>query len=225
MLFRVFEEHPFELLTIQGENALYIRSVLRLRVGSQFEVVSGVPEVAVYEITGLGAKVEAKKINQYIDSREPERQIHLAVGLMKGDKLDFVLQKATELGVNSFLLYGSDESPVVMKNELVKRERWQRIIRSAVCQSRRTHEPTLTICADLREMLSKGLGKIVYAEWVNPLPLAGLNEQELTLIIGPESGFSEREKDFLKKFTCVLLSPRILRAETAAIAGVARLLL
>jgi 16S rRNA (uracil1498-N3)-methyltransferase len=225
MLFRIFEENPTPTLIIQGENAAYIRSVLRLRLGGQFEVVSGIPEVAVYEITGLGAKVEAKKINQYLDATEPERRIHLAIGLMKGDKLDLVLQKATELGVASFIMYGSDESPVVMKNELVKRERWQRIIRSAVCQSRRTHEPAITICTDLRECLDKGLGKIVYAEWIHPIPLAKLNDREVTIIVGPESGFSNREKDLLKSLPCVSLSPRTLRAETAAIAAVARLLL
>jgi 16S rRNA (uracil1498-N3)-methyltransferase len=137
--------------------------------------------------------------------------------------LDLVLQKATELGVMDFALYSGETSPIKIKNLEHKQERWQKIIESAVCQCRRTSMPKITIYPSLAEVINKNKN-IYFADVAAPKGIPAVNE--MTLVIGPESGFSQKELDLLQeKATGFSVGSTVLRTETAAIGITARILL
>jgi 16S rRNA (uracil1498-N3)-methyltransferase len=224
MLFRIFLTTTPEILTLATEQAQYIATVLRLTVGQAFEVVNGTPEVTVYMINDIQKKsVIAHKERTYNESNEPRIKLTLAQALVHQEKLDLIIQKATELGVSEFALYPGETSQMKFKNIEHKQERWQKIIESAVCQSRRTSLPTITIYNSLAAVIEKR-PPIYYADTAAPKGIPAVSE--MTLIIGPESGFSETELNLLQeKAIGFSVGTTVLRTETAAIGITARLLL
>ena len=224
MLFRIFLIATPETIEVSGEQAQYLASVLRIQVGSQFEVINGSNDVAIYTVESLQKKsLTARKVKTYSENRDPSTQLTLAQALVHPDKLDLILQKATEIGVAHFALYAADTSPIKLKNTEHKFERWQKIIESACCQCRRTSVPIIKTYSSLKALLADH-PKAYYGEPTaeKKLPTA----DTFTLIIGPESGFSEPELKLLQeKATGFSVGNTILRTETAAIAISARILL
>ena len=224
MLFRIFCTDTPETLKLTDEQAQYLATVLRLDVGQAFEVVDGTTTVTVYMINDIQKKaVIAHKERTYNEDHEPRVKLILAQALVHPEKLDLILQKATELGVHGFALYAGDTSPLKVKNIDHKQERWQKIIESAVCQSRRTSLPEIKVYTSLAELIAKHQ-YIYYADTAAPKGLPAVNE--MTLVIGPESGFSEKELDVLQeKAKGFSVGNTVLRTETAAIGITARILL
>ena len=220
MLFRIYCPLLKEL-RLSGEDFAYLTKVLRLRDGDLFEAVQET-RLGVYKITAIGKGfLTAQLQNEYTENNEPTKKLHLVLPLLKSDKLDYVLQKATEIGVCKFWLYESEKSPLRFAGNKI--ERWQKIIQSAVCQSRRNHLPEVEKIA-LNELTSK-FKTIFYA---HPSAEKGLPEfpTDAALVVGPESGFSERELNLLAVTgQAFSLGGRILRAETAAVAIPAAILL
>ena len=222
MLFRICRR-PAARLRVDGEDFTYLTKVLRLQTGDCFETVQET-RIGVYKIENIEKKsLTAKLQNEYAENNEPQKKLHLVLPLLKSDKLDYVLQKATEIGVYKFWLYESEKSPVKFGKGDNKTDRWQKIIVSAVCQSRRNHLPEIEKIA-LNELTGK-FKNIFYAhpaaeKYFPDFPA------EAALVIGPESGFSPAELNYLAvNGTAFSLGGRILRAETAAVAIAARALL
>lgn len=224
MLFRIFLTDTPENLTLTTEQAQYLSGVLRLNVGQCFEVIDGTPQVTVYMINDIQKKqVIAHKERTYNEQHEPKVKLTLAQALLHPDKMDLILQKATELGVSEFALYAGETSPIKVKNLEHKQERWQKIIESAVCQCRRTSIPQVKVYNNLPELLAKHQN-IYYAEPAAPKGIPAINT--MTLVIGPESGFSEKEIQVLQeKAKGFSVGTTVLRTETAAIGITARILL
>jgi 16S rRNA (uracil1498-N3)-methyltransferase len=167
---------------------------------------------------------------------EPEKSISLFMASVSESAWDMVLQKTTELGVKKIHLFSSQNSPKKMSLEDFQKKlrRWEKILWEAAKQSGRGKIPDLVFLKDLDEVLEKtkdldvvylcdasgiGLEPITYP------PAGGL--KPAGLFVGPEGGFTEAEIDKIKKLkNCQLLklSNFTLRAETAAIAGVAKIL-
>lgn len=224
MLFRIFRTTTPETLTLTDDQAQYIAAALRLTVGQAFEVINGTPTVTVYMINDVQKKkVIAHKERTYNEDHDPRVKLTLAQALVHPEKLDLILQKATELGVHGFALYAGETSPIKLNNIEHKQERWQKIIESAVCQSRRTSFPEITIYKSLNDVLAKE----PYPYFADPNAPKGIPAvSEMTLIIGPESGFSEKEMNVLEtKAAGFSVGTTILRTETAAIGITARILL
>ncbi|GBR76629.1 16S ribosomal RNA methyltransferase RsmE [Candidatus Termititenax persephonae] len=219
VLFRICQ--PLQpLLPIGGEDFVYLTKVLRLRAGDFFESVQE-KRVGVYKIENVAKKtLTAVRQKEYAEDNEPAQKLHLVLPLLKSDKLDYVLQKCTEVGVHKFWLYESERSPVRWADN--KLERWRKIIVTAVCQSRRNHLPAIERI-DLAELS----GKFQHIYYAHPAAEKKWPDwaDNSALVIGPESGFAPTELNYLAvNAQAFALGGRILRAETAAVALAARIL-
>ncbi|GBR75091.1 16S ribosomal RNA methyltransferase RsmE [Candidatus Termititenax aidoneus] len=220
MLFRVCL--PLEAaLRIGGEDFVYLTKVLRLQPGGFFESVQE-QRIGVYQIERREKNfLTAKLQEEYAENNEPPQKLHLVLPLLKSDKMAYLLQKATEIGVYKFWLYEPENSPAHFAE--TKLERWQKIIVSALCQSRRNHLPEIEKI-ELTELAGK-FQNIYYAHPAAEKKWPDFADNS-ALVIGAESGFAPAELNYLAvNAQAFALGGRILRAETAAVALAARILL
>ena len=169
-------------------------------------------------------------ILEYIDvNREPSIQIHLAQCVSKGDRFEFALQKAVELGVTQITPVFSKRSQLKMNHERKDKKfiHWQKIMLSACEQSGRTSLVSLNDAVeftDFIETADNGSNIILHPEAKTPLSSISASGN-YTLLIGPEGGFEDVEIDMAetKTFLPLRLGKQILRTETAPIAAIAAL--
>ncbi|HTX56476.1 MAG TPA: 16S rRNA (uracil(1498)-N(3))-methyltransferase [Candidatus Acidoferrales bacterium] len=221
--------HAGEDVAIEGSDAHKIRNVLRLRSGDAIEIVDSAGTVfdAVLDVRdGL-----------YAQLREPRQApassyaIDVAQGIPKGQKMDFVVEKLSELGVRRLIPVESERT-IVHRIAPAKLERWRRLARGAAQQSGRTgvlavQEP-LSLTA-LRDVFPDYDAVLVPWEVAAPRPLRDAlpaivaGASRILVVVGPEGGFShgEAEAAHAAGGHLVSLGPRILRTETAALACVA----
>ena len=223
---------------ISGSDYNHIKNVLRKNVGDKFLVSdsgeSHLCEIEKIEPDFISVKVVEKNYN---DTSLPI-ELYLFEGLPKSDKLELIIQKAVELGVNGII-------PVEMENCVVKLDnkkkasklsRWQAIAESAAKQSKRNIIPTVYPVTDYKTVL-KNIDKLDIllvpyecAEGMSATKNALLKLKEgmkVGIIIGPEGGFSQKEITDIADFggEIISLGKRILRTETAAITAVSMCML
>ena len=155
----------------------------------------------------------------------------LAQALLKGDKMDWVIQKATELGVDTIVPIHSTHSVIKLRPERLEhqRSRWERIARDAAQQSERWTIPTIADPIDLaqicRQYASAPVKGLLAERSSGPslatIPLPQNHRHPIVLLVGPEGGWAPDEQLLAQEqgFLPLTLGPRILRAETAAIAA------
>lgn len=157
-------------------------------------------------------------------NREPRVAVKLLVPLLKGNKLELVVQKAVELGVIALDFYLAQRSVVTGDNFAKKLSRYQKIATEAARQSRRQSVPLLGGLYTLSELAAAGPGLFAWEEERDEGLKKHLNEPlpTLSLLTGPEGGLAPAEAKILSGagWQAVSLGPRILRAETAALAMV-----
>lgn len=223
---------------ILGPDAAQVQRVLRLGIGEGLLLFDGSGAEYRAEIIALArGEVRLRILSSHHPKTEPRLRLTLAQALLKGEKLDLVLQKCTEIGVSSFIFLSTERTiPEVSQSKLTgKLARWQRIAKEAAEQSGRVLVPDISGPLSLPELLErqKALGPVLipWEKETQPLPAAipGIQEQNpsaVTLIVGPEGGFSEAEVSLARAHGAVSVSlgPRILRAETAAIVASALVL-
>lgn len=217
---------------IQGEDVNHMVKVMRFRAGEQVICCNGKGRDVLAEIAEITPnQVELKIVVELDDSRELPLQVTIAQGLPKGDKMDYIIQKGTELGAFSFWPFTSRYTVVKLdeKKEKKRVERWGKIAKEAAEQSHRSAVPTISRPLGWRELLAKA-GSFDYAlfayekEVETPFSqaLQGIPKgSSVLLLIGPEGGFSEdevreAEETGMKR---VSLGRRILRTETASLYG------
>lgn len=161
------------------------------------------------------------------DARDPQREsnlhITLAQAVSKGERMDFAIQKAVELGVTEIQPLLSDHVVVRLNEErwLRKLEHWQAVAVSACEQSGRTRVPKIAPVMDLRDWLNASPAdalKLVLAPGAAPPGGLAYHGQRILLLVGPEGGLSELEMKLadISGFVSLPLGPRVLRTETAA---------
>jgi len=220
-----------EVIPLKSRDLRYLIRVLRLGEGDELEVFDG--EGGRYRARIL--QEDRGWFLQVLEELEPEPlpklRIVLGQGILKGEKMKWVIQKATELGVSEIVpLETSRSIPVYEEEELgLKLRRWQRIAEEAARQSNRSTVPLVQRPMSLQRFSDRCEGfRVAFWEGAT-IPLREVRTpgdvQEVDVVIGPEGGFSEGEAAYLEGEGFVLLSlgPRILRAETAAIAVLALL--
>lgn len=230
---RRFFIHPDDLsgtrATITGDEAHHISDVLRLKSGTVIELFDGTGKTYQATIDRFAkGRVEAVITATALES---DAASHLAIGvaLVTGKKMDLVVQKATELGVETIIPYVSRHCSV-KKGNPNKEERWQRIALEACKQCNRPTAPQCLPVTDFTALLDQAGSysqKIIFweqeqARTMGDLFTAGDAPPDSVLaLFGPEGGFSNEEvsKAVAAGFTTVSLGKRILRAETAVISG------
>jgi 16S rRNA (uracil1498-N3)-methyltransferase len=221
------QSHTNDRIVITGTEARHMASVLRLKPGQAVEFFDG--QGGVY--AALLQTVEKSQVTATITATWCERMaantpLTLAQCLLKGKKMDLLVQKATELGVETFL-------PVVSKycenhgDRTHQNERWQRIMIEACKQSHRTTPMTILPAASLDHVDFAPFAHRL-AAWederhtVLPTHFAE-HPGAICLLLGPEGGLHAEDLQVLRhwNFTTFSLGPRILRGETAALAAMA----
>jgi 16S rRNA (uracil1498-N3)-methyltransferase len=216
---------------ITGQELEHLRRVLRLGPGDRvtgFDQSGWEHEAVIRSLTVDSAELEI--IRSYPGEKESPVAVTLAVGLIKGDKMDFVVEKATELGVNAIAPFTSTYT--VPKLDAVKakkrKERWEKIALSAAKQCGRAQIPVIVSLRGFPEMVQQSRPddvKLLFWEKGRDLTLNGITvaPRSILVAVGAEGGFSEAEADLASKhgFKLIGLGPRILRAETAALTALA----
>ena len=217
-------------LTLDKEQAHYLGRALRLRVGdtlSVFSAESGEFQATLTDIRKSSAEIS---IGDAIPTTtESPLKVHLVQGVSRGERMDFVVQKATELGVKRI-------TPVLTEYGVVKldgsraakrRDHWQKVAESACEQSGRIRPPLIDEPLPLKTWFGAKTKDADVDLILKPgatTPMASLKAPttKVCLLIGPEGGFSDSEYEDaqVSGFKAVSLGPRILRTETAALAAV-----
>lgn len=223
-------------MVIRDVDAKHISKVLRMQLGDKIQIVSDDGVTAIAEIVSLQAdNVVVKCLEKLAESHEPSVKITLAQGLAKGEKMDFIIQKAVEMGASSIVPVAMEHSVVRLEGAKAdkKVERWQKIAEAAAKQSKRDIIPQVQPVQTMQQMLDNNdlQHKIIAYECEDRLGLKTAlqscdNLQELLLIIGPEGGISEFELELARKNGAVPVSlgKRILRAETAGVVALSAIL-
>jgi 16S rRNA (uracil1498-N3)-methyltransferase len=216
---------------LEGQELVHLRKVLRLIPGDRVTVFddSGMEhEAVVRQLSARQGEIEI--LRSYQAGRESPLQLILALGMTKGEKMDFVIEKATELGVQTIVPFASSFSMPKMDEKKIgaRTARWQRIALSAVKQCGRTHTPDILPPRDFLDLVKDerpGTLKLLFWEQERRQSLHGAhaahpNAESVLVAVGAEGGFSVREAELARShgFEPVHLGRRILRAETAALA-------
>jgi 16S rRNA (uracil1498-N3)-methyltransferase len=220
--------------TLIGAELNHLRRVLRLRTEDRvvlFDDAGCEHEGIIRDLSEDRAEIEILR-SYRVDNESPLQTI-LALGLTKGEKMDWVVEKATELGVHTILpFFSSYTVPKLNERKMAQRsERWQKIAVSAAKQCGRARIPKILALTEFRDLLktvSRDALRLLFWEKECEQQLSELKEtrtiiSEVVVTIGPEGGFSAQEAALAldQGFQAVRLGRRILRAETAAVAALA----
>lgn len=176
-------------------------------------------ETVISEITKDFVKAEVK--NKYKSERVLPFDLYLAQSPLRSDAQNFVVEKATELGVRGIYPVHTDNCAVNVDIINKKIDKWQKIMREASKQCERADIPTCFPLDTLQNLSEKFDRKIVFCERIATKTLKDIkpviNGEKILVVIGPEGGFSEREFEFFKSnnFEMLTLGDLILKAETA----------
>ena len=218
-----------EYYTITGEDAAHISRSLRMRVGEALTLCTADGRRHSCEITAINREtVTVRVISSTECEQEPSVRVSLYIAMMKGDKLDDVIQKAVELGVYEITPFLSARcvSRPDEKSLVKKQQRWQKIADNAASQSRRGLIPRVNPCIDISQIpeAAERCDKAIVCYECGGAPLRSLispQQQNIALITGSEGGFEEAEIETLKEagVSVATLGKRILRAQTAPVAA------
>jgi 16S rRNA (uracil1498-N3)-methyltransferase len=222
-------------ITITGEDVRHIVSVLRMKTGDELllcdgkgnEYSVGIARVTKSEIT-TDMKTRSKR-----EIRQP--LVTLGQGLPKSDKMDWIVQKATELGAAEIVPLVTGRTIVKIRDEGKRIARWQKIAREAAMQSNRPDIPAVSRIVSFDDFLrtsNSELPTLLLFPWEEAtVSIKNVLQQtpgitRIIVLIGPEGGFSAHEADKAKEkgFHPVSLGQNILRTETAAVAVLSMIL-
>ncbi|MGI1679317.1 MAG: 16S rRNA (uracil(1498)-N(3))-methyltransferase [Cellvibrionaceae bacterium] len=216
---------------LKDNSAHYVHNVLRMDSGRPILLFNGAGGEYTANLTRVSKKIVTFEVTGFIEgNRDSKLHSHLAIGISRGDKMDYVLQKATELGVSKITPLFTERTEVKLSGERLqkKMQHWQQVIVSACEQSQRNILPTLLPPISLTDFFSETKntenelcrlilhpGESNFSIQTSPI------QTNAVLLVGPEGGFSEYEiKEAEKnKFKTWVLGPRILRTETAPLAA------
>jgi 16S rRNA (uracil1498-N3)-methyltransferase len=211
--------------------AHHAREVLRLRAGAAVRVFDGAGREWDAVLDEVSRRtVSARMLHAVAARAESPLRLVLAVAALKGDRMELVLQKATELGVAEIWPIVTFRTDAAARPALKgsRSERWERVASGAAEQCGRAHVPHVAPTATLRGLIERPFDgrRVALLETEGHAPLASLvvdAASPLLLLIGPAGGFEPAEADELRVagFVAASLGPRILRAETAAVAAIA----
>jgi 16S rRNA (uracil1498-N3)-methyltransferase len=215
---------------IEGDEARHLTRVLRVEAGQRYEV-SDNRNVYLAEIETARKESVVFRTLEKLPAAPPTARFELYAALIKFDRFEWIVEKATELGVTGIVPIEATRSERGLEKAAAKRvERWRRIALEASQQSRRAHLPEIAEPVPLAQALSRA-ASYRYVLDENPgaaplfqvLPVVRTVQDTVAILTGPEGGWTEEEQRSFAGagWTPVSLGPLILRAETAVIAALA----
>jgi 16S rRNA (uracil1498-N3)-methyltransferase len=210
---------------IEGDDAHHLTRVLRVEPGQKYEI-SDNRNVYLAEIETARKNLVSFSILERLPTVEPPLRVTLYASLVRFERFEMILEKATELGVETIAPVVAERSEKGLDRAAGKRlPRWQRIVREASEQCRRARLPELLAPQSLEEVLeARGLRYLLDEDpAASPILTIHVSGDEASILVGPEGGWTPRERELLlaKQWTAVSLGPAILKTETAAIAALA----
>lgn len=219
-----------DVAVVTGQDARHIARVLRMRVGEELTLCDGCGTDYQCRILSLSdGEVQAQVVRRMPTESEPTVKVTLYQGLPKSEKMDLIVQKCVEIGVDRIV-------PVSMARSVVrlnaaegakKQLRWQKIAASAAEQSGRGIIPTVTEPISFAQLLSSAAQEYtltLYEDGGSPLgSLVNGQTASVSLVVGPEGGFEVAEVEALSRVGAhvATLGKRILRCETAPLVATA----
>ena len=225
-----------------GDHAAHLARVLRAEIGQEFDIATGA-KVRRGTITSISDdRVEFALSDEHAPKLIPLKsilKITLVLAIFKFDRMEWAIEKCTEIGVARIIPVIARRSDAHLATAAVKRhERWQRIVRQATEQSRRSAPPEIATPVKLRELAGAGvlpagvLNRVVLAESLaeteqdarlGEILRSQSSRGEIALAVGPEGGWADEELAWFREtgWVAASLGSTILRAETAAIVATA----
>jgi len=219
-------------IRLEGEQARYLRRVLRLQAGAEFIVFDGRGGEYPARVERAARDAMEARVGAFIATeRESPLDITLVQGLSRSERMDFAVQKAVELGVRAIAPVATERSVVRLDDarRLRRVEHWRSIAVNACQQCGRTRLPRIEAIASLDEWLEKrfdpGTAAFVLSADANLTPAELEPGDRVVLLVGGEGGLSDAEMRRVNQsgFKPLALGPRILRTETAALAALTAL--
>lgn len=222
---------------IVGDDVHHISKVLRYKIGDKVICCDNQGKTVIAIINDINfEQITCEILSLIEEDNEPMIDITLAQALPKSDKMDFIIQKGTEIGIRSFIPFTSERTIVQLndKKEQKRLERWAKIAKEASEQSHRSMVPRILPIVNFGELLNtidNNIFTIIAFEKEKEITLFETLEvnkdvEKILLIIGPEGGFTEKEIELAISHGAhsISLGKRILRTETAGLVGAANIL-
>lgn len=215
-----------ESITLPADTSHRLQKVMRARVGDAVTLFNGNGGEYQGELVSLSKKSATVALKSFVDSdRESPLAVTLIQGISRGNRMDYTIQKSVELGVHAIMPVATKRSMVKLTEERRenRHEHWLGIIHHACEQSGRTRVPKLHAAMALEDIA--GLENIEQSFFLDtqsntPIQTASKPNGPSYIIAGPEGGFSDDERQWIRALggQAIKLGPRILRTETAALA-------
>ncbi|MCC6262672.1 MAG: 16S rRNA (uracil(1498)-N(3))-methyltransferase [Bryobacterales bacterium] len=214
---------------VSGDEAKHLRQVLRAEVGQKYEL-SDESRVFLAEIESFRKGEATFRVLEEISQSPLLVETTLLASLIKLDRFEWIIEKATELGVSRIIPVIAERSDYGLEKAVPKKlERWNRIALESAKQSHRVAPPKIGNLANLTEALGEAGGIRLILDEMETKPMltaleearAENQEDRVTLLTGPEGGWTdaERSQALTVGFASASLGPLVLRAETAAVVG------
>ena len=223
---QIRNDHVF----LNPEESKQIKNVLRLSAGDRILVLDNQGNTYIVEISKSESKtLKGKIIEKKFQKPDSQFSVSLGQALTKGPKTDFIIQKATELGVDNITFIETERSVVKYKNVMTKDRltRWKKIAKEAAEQSHRLTIPSISCCRNLEDFCktteNAGLRLIFWEEEkekkLRDCLKNDIDIRRLSILVGPEGGFSLKEIELTRDFGFIPvgLGLRILKTETAVV--------
>lgn len=218
-------------LELEDTDYHHIKNVMRMKKGDMIKVIW---DKTIYDCKIT--KISDKSSFDIIDKEEiknDDYEVAIAFSLIKEQKLNYLIQKSTELGVSELIFLNTERSVVKIEDKKLpsKITRWEKICKEASEQSFRTKLPNISGILSLNDLVKKEYDLKLFCSLnkntKNIKKVLQKNNKcvKILLVVGPEGGFTLKEEDYLIKngFTSVSLGNNVLRAETAAVTALSML--
>lgn len=235
---QIVEEQGRKTVRIAGPDFRHASQVLRIRTGEELLISDGTGKDYRCRVMAVEKEEMLADVLNAEEERELPASLILYQSLIKGEKMEWLIQKAVELGAGRIVPVISENTVVKLekKKEESRRQRWQAIAQSAAKQSKRSKIPEIGQILTLKEALREaGRCDIRLFAYEHEEGMSGTARElektgagkEIAVFIGPEGGYSPREAELARESGCSLVSlgKRILRAETAGLALLSVLML
>lgn len=227
---RIFTEQSLQTgsdIELDENASRHVGKVLRMQAGRELVLFDGRGGEYTATITDVGKKVVCVAINEFHDvERESPLAIHLGIGISRGERMDWVLQKATELGVARITPLFTERTEVKLTGPRLekKQQHWQQILVSACEQCQRNTLPQLQTAQRIDDWWPDvtETSRFVLHHRTDVSLSATEKPASVALVIGPEGGLSDVEIQRAQQheFQPLALGPRVFRTETAPIAAI-----